>query len=79
MWTTAVVVTRRAAIRGTLERQRQPIAQCGSRWLSKLADSLSFQDPQSFYTPEQKQIMQRTKDLHASIMPLNEKVSECEV
>lgn len=39
-------------------------------------DALSLQDPQSFYTASQKQVMQKTKALHASIMPLNEKVRE---
>ena len=31
--------------------------------------------PQMIAMAEQKQIMQKTTDLHASIMPLNEKVS----
>lgn len=45
------------------------------RYASDLAGSVSIQDPTSFYTDEQRQIMQKTKELHQSIMPLNEKVS----
>ena len=41
---------------------------------SSSSSSSSHQDPQSFYNETQKRIMQKTKELHASIMPLNERV-----
>ena len=41
---------------------------------TSLADAVSHPS-EAFYTDAQKRIMQKTKDLHSSIMPLNEKVS----
>ena len=40
--------------------------------------SSSVSHQQSLYTPTQKHVMDKCKEMHASIMPLNEKVGLCD-
>lgn len=71
MWTRRLLVSPYRA----LVPSRQP-AVWRRRPSSSTASSSSSDatDPQSFYSAAQKEVMQKTKALHASIMPLNEKV-----
>jgi hypothetical protein len=69
MWTRRLLVS---PYRALVVPSRQPAVV----WrLSRASSSSSdASDPQSFYSATQKEVMQKTKALHASIMPLNEKV-----
>jgi hypothetical protein len=67
MWTRRLIVSPYRA----LVSSGQPAVRRLSRASSSSSDA---SDPQSFYSATQKEVMQKTKALHASIMPLNEKV-----